>query len=334
MNHEWMESTSKIESRIKQDLREFLESRQAESIQIEVEDDTFITIYCFEMAQPPIHLPTGYAVCGGAARNTLLQELGEKVKPPRDIDIVGIEDWIPDRSLMNRLARIFMPDDLKHGHTVSMSSFEGYFRNRDFTINEVLVTGKKIYVTEQGLLDLQDKIVRPTRFELNRDLEENEEIFLENEWAPVRPKLAIKALRLMFEFRQMYGKSQLKELGEWEWQFDKIPTFWLAYGINRAYQAGERVLVDFYLELLKRGVATQTTGSPGATIKGDIDRFVWSLHQRAGDSDSLGFIFTNDHWNYPPADLDEDDSDEYYLQLAQDYADKIKGFKGRERYQV
>lgn len=109
-------------------------------------------------------IPLGYAFKGGAARLALLNVLGIDTRrlQARDFDLVryakgSVED---DR----RIARRVMSEDFSHGHGVEVvESLEHYFDSRDLTINEVLLTGKKLLMSWRAFDDGAHSIIRPSQ---------------------------------------------------------------------------------------------------------------------------------------------------------------------------
>lgn len=193
-------------------------------------------------------LPQGYAYMGGVARNIFLQEMGQRyIQPQRDVDIVAIQEWHPDKGLTHELSMQYMPNDYAHGYGVKEESLASYFRSRDFTINEVLVHGSTIYATKEAARDLLDCCIRPTQHETDKWFS------YEFEKEGVHPKLVMKALRLLSEFRQ-YGDAQLQNIEDWQFKIEGIPIFYIALALDKCMEIGDSASEAFYIELLRRGV--------------------------------------------------------------------------------
>jgi hypothetical protein len=274
-------------------------------------------IYKFTHNQPlPANLPDGYCFMGGVARNIILAELGNQTMPPRDIDIVAITDFNPDISLIDELSRKHMPDDYKHGHGIKIEKLGKYFDTRDFTINEVLVRGQKVYATKQGLHDLKYKIIRPTQYEARKwyNYDQKQE--------GISPKLAMKALRLHAEFEELYGEGagKLEGIEEWQWEIDSIPIFYLALALDKAYQQGDALATKFYITLLKLG-----TIDTHAELGADSTRkLAMNIRYRMLDEGEDPFVFSNEQLNIDPDGEPEDEVYAKYAKIANTYLKRAR----------
>ena len=115
-----------------------------------------------ERANPGIKmsdLPDGYGMIGGSARNYLeaLTNPEMDIPLPRDIDLVycGELDEF-DTDVADELAQELAPRDFENGHGVQLlENVEEYMSDRDFTINQVLVTSDGVYATNQAIKDMK-----------------------------------------------------------------------------------------------------------------------------------------------------------------------------------
>lgn len=196
----------------------------------------------------PYELPNGYGFSGGVARNILLRKLGDKVINPRDIDVVAVREFTPDLAEIPELNLLYMPEDSKHGHGISITSMGDYMTSRDFVINEVLAVNGRLYFTSEALSDLKSKIIRPTIFE--KDGENG-----------LKPKLALKALRLLAEFEQTYGYGTVSGIEDWQFKIDAFSLFDLAVNLDKAYSRGDDLAYIFYRKLLEKGTIKNSSGS-------------------------------------------------------------------------
>ena len=186
------------------------------------------------------NLPSGYAFMGGAARAIYQKQLlGEKVYV-RDLDIVAIEDFDPDLALAEGLSQKYMPEDYSHGYGVKAETIDRYFTSRDFTINEILVTADKIYVTPEAELALADKII-----ELGV-IEKDNGDYVKSQ------KLAAKAVLLEQIFKSLYGRGEIADLDRVF--YGDIRPFFLALHLNKALQFSDglgrkyiKSLVDYHI---------------------------------------------------------------------------------------
>ena len=188
--------------------------------------------------------PEGYAYEGGAARALLLINLGiDTTYTPRDIDVVRLIEDEPHEGADHMVASKFMPDDYSHGHGVRQENdVARYFDTRDLTINEVLATPDKIWVTESCLRDTVRKIIRPTNYERYNFSEEGE----------LGPKMLSKILRFFTESIQRWGDASIKGIEDWEFERYFIKPFWLALQLDKAFEISTEVAEKFASELKKR----------------------------------------------------------------------------------
>lgn len=114
-------------------------------------------------------LPHGVAVMGGVARSIAREIITGEREPIRDIDLVNITDEDGnsevDYDTLDVLSRKFMPDDYAFGHGIGSDTLAHYFKTRDFTVNQCLINGNKLIVSNFAYNDFQENIIRPTYFE-------------------------------------------------------------------------------------------------------------------------------------------------------------------------
>ncbi len=193
-----------------------------------------------------LQIPEGYAVKGGAARALLLKNIGiDSSGEFRDMDIVRIEEWNKDDSRDEEIAETYMPDDFQFGHGVEkIETIKEYFKTRDFSINEVLATNKKIIATKKCIADSIRHIIRLTDFE-------------KNNWG-VSHKMLSKALALYSEAIQKYDTAKIENIEDWEYEEYSITPFWLALQLDRAFEKSSRIAEQLTSELKKKGQLPQS----------------------------------------------------------------------------
>lgn len=206
-------------------------------------------------------MPKGGFIIGGAARSAIQQMLGEEVIPPRDIDIVGIEEFGAVHEDFRNFAHSVVEDKKHDGESAKVEQLSTYIGTRDFTINEVLVGKNQCIATAEALKDLAIKIIRPTQFESGQY-----ENYKTNEYG-VSPKLVMKAIRLREEFKEMYGKGQIEGIEDWQFEAQNIPLFYIALHLDRAIDRGDKIAQRFYAGLLKAGTISQDDDYEGEYIE-------------------------------------------------------------------
>lgn len=196
-------------------------------------------------------LPDGYGYIGGAARATLLRELGiDQDAQPRDKDIVRILD----KDILGvdaELAQKYSAEDCAHGHGVQELQPD-YFKTRDFTINETLVCGDWVYITKDCLLDTVRRILRFTKFEKS-----NED---ENGDYAVSEKLLTKAVRLSSE--EIARGRKLEMQNKEAYQFANIRPFYIALHLDRAFKKGDDVASEYVRQLVSLGQLPDSVRGP------------------------------------------------------------------------
>jgi len=192
-------------------------------------------------------LPSGYAYKGGAARALFLRSLGIDIfAEPRDLDIVRLSETELYEGADDEFAQSFMPDDYTHGTRVEkINDIKEYFETRDLTLNEVLATDEKIWVTKQGLLDSIRRIIRPTEYELNKEEYLND-------------KMLSKILSFYAQNIERYAEATIAEGVEYQFEKHFISPFWLALQLDRAYEKSSYAAEEFVQELKRRNQIPST----------------------------------------------------------------------------
>jgi 16S rRNA C967 or C1407 C5-methylase (RsmB/RsmF family) len=188
-------------------------------------------------------LPTGYAFKGGAARALLVRSLGiDPFAQPRDLDIVRLSEEEPYPGADDEIAQSFMPDDYKYGTRIEqLDDLAAYFNTRDLTLNEVLATDEKIWVTKQGLLDTIRRIIRPTEYEFNKD-----------DYQQLNDKMLSKIVSFYAQSIERYDEATITADVEYQFERHFISPFWLALQLDRAYEKNPRVAEEFVQELKRK----------------------------------------------------------------------------------
>lgn len=278
----------------------------------------------------PYELPKGFFAIGGAARSVALASLGEEVTAPRDIDLVGIEEFGAGHE--SEISDGINPPEEYDPESGSINSLWHYFESRDFTINELLVNGKHIIGTPKAISDLQSKKIRPTQYESKAW-----ESYANREWG-VKPKLVMKAVRLKEEFINMYEEGSIEGIEDWQFEAENIPLFYIALHLDRAFESGDKVAQQFHLALLKAGVIEKRQspdfdGSLGSNDAYELARqFSVYFFERSRGENHEHFLFSRDELNYISSseivganikDLEQ----EKYENMADDYI-RQKGLSG------
>lgn len=178
-------------------------------------------------------LPVGIALMGGGARAVAQKALFNEDAPIRDIDLVAIEgvSEFTDNEL-DEIGRDRMPDDYEYGHGAEWDTLEDYFESRDFTLNEVLVIGDTLLISEQGEEDLRNKVIRPTVHEASYD-----------DYYGVGPKIAIKSQLMQAVFEEVYGEASCEGIDREA--IINADDFYVALALNKAMQYGDSVTERF-----------------------------------------------------------------------------------------
>jgi hypothetical protein len=201
-----------------------------------------------------LHLPPGYAVVGGAARDVLSSAVNKQRLPIRDIDIVAFTELNPDTSFetLRSVSQRLMPDDAAFGHGVSVVPLATYFETRDFTVNEVTIIGDRILASPMAISDLSAGIVRPSTY--RHDPENN--VYLPD-------RLRIKALLMETVMTQELGYARIEgfdpsyaDCDNSESELMAAPAFDIALGYQKALEYGELVAHSFLDKLLQQQIVT------------------------------------------------------------------------------
>ena len=189
-----------------------------------------------ERANPGIKmsdLPDDYGMIGGSARNFLeaLTHPDMSIPLPRDVDLVYCGEFDDfDSDVADGLAQRFAPRDFENGHGVQiLDNIEDYMSDRDFNINQVLVTSDGVYATNQAIKDMEDYCIRPTLYEAEYGLSD---------------KLALKAIRLLAEYRAD-GLQASVVIDDLEQNYDEISPFWHASILDKTLELGDDVASEY-----------------------------------------------------------------------------------------
>lgn len=199
----------------------------------------------FEAAYPdalldrldPSELPVGYGFTGGAARAVALYTLFGEEASIRDIDVEAFTDCGADLSLAGSVSAQYMPDDYAFGHGAEGVRLAEYFESRDFTVNEVAVVGGMVLLTAKAYADLRDKRICLSDYEASGN----------------NPKLAMKSLLFETVFESEFGTCT-NDCGAYG-----VPAFFVALGLNKAYQYSDRIASGFVKKLVTYGLADEWT---------------------------------------------------------------------------
>ncbi len=237
-------------------------------------------------------LPKGFGITGGVARGALLELLGEKSPRAIDIDVEGIIDLNPDFDKRHELEESF----LQNGK-VEKVGFKGslieYFHSRDFTINEVFLYGNKLYFSRRAIQDMEEKVIRPTKYETD-NYEDDTEITTVN-WESVKPKLLIKALLLEIEFIKQYGKGSIKDAEIWKWKLNNIPAFYLALGLDKASK--KEIELEFLRQLLDLRAIPADQLPEGVTMSSVRRLAGLTKHWMIEEHNNRNFVFSDEFFD-------------------------------------
>ncbi len=238
-------------------------------------------------------LPPGYLYKGGAARTMLMYALGLKAVPPRDLDIV-VEKGVGNSEERAEIARTYMPDDYRNGYGVEELE-KNYFDTRDFTVNEVLCTDKKVIATQQCLLDTVRNIVRIADYERKERFRGRGDYY-------VKPKLLAKALRFLAQWQESGYAATFANAEAVRWI--GIDAFHMALHLDRALQSGHAVAQQYVNKLQEMKQIPQDLNTPAKLRK--------ALEAKLSD-----FVFASE--------TPEQYAAERVLSLWEDYEDEAIG---------
>lgn len=225
------------------------------------------------------YLPDGYGFTGGVARGALIGLLGDKIPKVRDIDIEGIGSLGADKKLAMEVAKNYMTEkeEKEAGFIVSLN---GYMATRDFTINEVFIEGNTMYFSRRAAEDMRDKVIRPTDYEIEDDREDR-----------FSNRLLVRALLMQVDFMKQFGQGDIKDIGDWQWEFLRSPGFHVALGLEKAYQKG--IAFDFYKRLYDLAGIDQEDIPEGKTLSGMKRLAKLARHMAFSNRD---FDYSNDYF--------------------------------------
>ena len=203
-------------------------------------------------------LPQGIAVMGGVARSIAREIITGDHEPIRDIDLVNILDEDGDSQLdydtLDALSMKYMPDDYEFGHGIGDDTLENYFKTRDFTINQSLIMGGELIISDLAYNDFQENIIRPTYYELPYDGDS------------LSSRLFLKALMMRDVVSQI--SSSIPLLEDVHINSNYIRDFDIALNLNKAMSRGARTACIFTEDLADWGlIPTQYAGKPKTTAK-------------------------------------------------------------------
>lgn len=274
-------------------LYRFLSRFGYKSLAIEKIDENLFEIPILKTDYEKIGDEYGYK--GGMARAILLRELGiDSEAKARDVDIVKvIGDELNEKD--RYIAEKYMEDDLiSGGYGVELIE-DDYFSTRDFTINEVLVSGDSIKLTKECLLDTIRGIVRFADFEKKEPYNLPQEF--ENGFF-VKNKLMAKAVRLVAE---AIARGQKREIADKDvYNYICINDFHIALHLDRALEQGKNVAVEYIKKLIEIGYFKNWEDLSPKNI---IRDFIKYFNEQQKDYDKP-FVF-----RYAPKNIIEDEFD-------------------------
>ncbi len=197
------------------------------------------TVYRIQIDSPkdiPL-LPTEFVYAGGTARALLLRSLGiDETAYPRDFDILTSFplDQNNNSPQTKEVAELVGHPDIDFQQ---MKSIEHYLSTRDFTINELYVSGNSLVATKQCILDTIRGIIRLTDYEYNAYVEEG---FSDN-------KLILKMLRFYSDALSRGFEMNIEEPMQIEPY--GLSLFWIAVNIDKAMGVGDKSLETLIITL-------------------------------------------------------------------------------------
>ena len=223
-------------------LKELLKSVRSD-VDFKFESPCTFVLKTGNLALP--NLPRYYAFKGGVARKALAQtlRLNTQTSAVRDMDVFYQSDSF-DPSTHELIAKTYMQDDWmvsKKPHRIitKQPSLKGYFRTREFTMNQTMLMENQLTCTAQGLCDLITGTIRPTRHHLRLNRGEIDSI------------VAAKAIR--FYIQGIHNQNDM-QLGPFSMKRNSKSHFHFAIHFSRALEQGEAVAIEYLAECRKRGV--------------------------------------------------------------------------------
>ena len=176
-------------------------------------------------------LPDGVCVEGGAARSITRRLITSEKEQIRDVDLVCVDDKV-DEATLEKLALEYMADDYSHGHGIQTVDVADYFRSRDFTINEVLVTASEVICTPAAFRAYKLGLIKASANEDVRSRQQVKAIYL---WATLTDAT--------------HRKHTISE--ELMLDIDELRLFDVALFLNKAMQRGKAVANSFVNKLIE-----------------------------------------------------------------------------------
>ena len=176
---------------------------------------------------PPV--PGGYGFKGGVARKVLARTLGLSAfgSPVRDIDLLRTAETPGDED--QRLAALYMPDDLTLGEfgIEVLGQEAAYMNSRELTVNQLALVGDRLAVTHACLLDTLGLTLRVTGAHLTRTR------------GYVHPGVALKALRFAANLSVEGGEPRVLPFRVTPRPMKHGFDFYFALHLSRVYENGE-----------------------------------------------------------------------------------------------
>ncbi len=195
-------------------------------------------------------LPDGVAVMGGTARSIAREMIAGDFEPIRDIDLVNMVDEDGTSAVsqeeLDELSRKYMPDDYRYGHGIGNDTVDNYFMTRDFTVNQCLIMGNKLVLSELAYNDLQENIIRPSFYELNA--------MALNGWSYVSSRLFARALVMQATLKEC--TSSIPTIEDMNPGFESH-AFQYAVAMNKAMMRGVHVAQNYTNELIERDLLNE-----------------------------------------------------------------------------
>lgn len=216
----------------------------------------------------PRDLPPGVAIMGGTARSLARRLITGDTEPIRDLDLVYIPeladlDSPPTAQQLDELSARYMPDDYVYDHGIGTEKLERYFETRDFTINQCLIAGDRLLITQAAYDDFQENIIRPS-YDSQQSVDQ-----------PINQRLFIKALLLQAVFQECTKSYPMLEdfclddidevIAEYDSEYDnyneedesegeddgiRLYPFNLALTLNKAMSRGAEIATNFIRNLV------------------------------------------------------------------------------------
>jgi len=206
-----------------------------------------------------------YGFKGGQARAILLRELGIDPRASvRDVDIARLYDEDTDGT-DEVTAQQYAPEDYQNGHGVERLERD-YFESRDFTMNEVLATDNKLYLTKECPLDSIRRIVRFSKHE-RQELREHRQ----DKWKGgffINDKLMAKAVR--FTAAEAARGERMEIADKEAYKHLEINDFHLALHLDRALEQGWNVAMEYIRQMQKHGQIPEDVDDPADFLKNFI----------------------------------------------------------------